>query len=796
MGGWLRAALRLAGILTAGLAAAVVAAHLLVDWLVSPQRVERWAQTELDRPVTIEDVELRLLPDPRVHLEGVSLESGVTGDVLELGLDEGALLERRFALESLHLKGARIAVVRMEDGRIVLGEDPGADDEQGGGTPVGLPPVARIEWRDSEVTWSDRAHPDLEPLSLRVDRLDIDGLRAGEVATFSLKARLGPETARLSAEGHYGPVEPEQPWDAPVSLDLELEGFDVRTLHGRLPPAWRIDAAGGSLAGQLHAEGSRLGDAEARVELSLDDAALELGRFGLQGRTQLEAQLARTDGAPALPKGRLRCARLLVANAAAGDVDLGFRWQPGRLEIDSIGFEAAGGHPLWSAGFGTPGVPLHVDARLDPGGQVRVHDVVVVVDDAGRRDVALPRIELRGVVVEAGSTGGTAPPLRVRLDELDLRDLTTGRTARYHGHGETGKSGTVELSGELGPIEYESDFGGVPINAKLRATGVDAAALAPLLPPKWGIGSAGGRAEVDLALRRGEDGHAHVQLQGGLDLSQLELFRWQASDVKGPIRYGDRTLSLDGVQLAAYGGAWTAQGSVRFEGPPRFDGNVAVRNLDVVRAAQRTDTSSSDDPILLDADGVLQGRWTGDPNWAAHLEGSQVRVDAHGGRVSHVNLLRSIGHALRGFVPELREREPDPDEKPVPRSRIAHIRATLTPRDGALYAPDLRMRTDDYRVEGRGTLRHDWTTDIQGSVVLTRQGRDKTLTLAQLPVLGEATRLPAIPVQARGPIGDLQVGADAASLPEATVRGILGVPIRTLDSLIPRFGRGDKPAAE
>ncbi len=796
MGGWLRAALRLAGILAAGLAVAVVAAHLLVDWLVSPRQVERWARAELDRPVTIEDVELRLLPDPRVRLEGVSLEAGVTSDALELGLDEGALLERRIALASLHLKGARIALLRLEDGRIVLGGDPGADDEQGGGGPVSLPPMARIEWRDSEVTWSDRAHPDLEPLSVRVDRLDIDGLRAGEEATLSLKARVGPEAAHLTAQGHYGPIEPDRPWDAPGSLDLELKGFDARELHGWLPAAWRLDAAGGSLDAKLHLEGRRAGDLEARVELSLDDATLELGRFGLRGRSELEAQLARKNGATALRDGRLRSARLRVADAAAGNVDVAFHWQSGRLSLDSLGFEAAGGDPLWSAGFGTPGVPLRVDTRLDPGGRVQVHDVVVTTDASGRRSVALPRIELRGVVIEAQSTDGTTPPLRVRLHELDLRDLTPGRTAHYQGRGGTGESGTVELSGQLGPLRADSGFAEVPITATLRVTGIDAAALAPLLPPKWGIGGAGGRAEVDLVFRRGADGHAHVQLAGGLDLARLELFGAQASEVKGPLRYTDRTLSLDGVQLDAYGGAWTAQGSVRFEGPPRFDANVAVRNLDVVRAAQRTDAPSSDDPILLDADGVLHGRWTGEPNWAAHLEGSQVRVDAHGGSVPHANLLRSIGAALRGLVPELRRSEPEPPETPVPRSRIRHIRATLAPRDGALHVSDQSMSTDDYRVEGSGTLRHDWTVDLQGTVVLTRQGREKTLALAQLPVLEHTTRLPAIPIRARGPIGDLQVSADVAGLPEAALRGILGAPLRTLDALVPRFGRGSEPAPE
>jgi hypothetical protein len=269
-------------------------------------------------------------------------------------------------------------------------------------------------------------------------------------------------------------------------------------------------------------------------------------------------------------------------------------------------------------------------------------------------------------------------------------------------------------------------------------------------------------------------GGPYLTREGGrLGAETLSLAGRRAEDLRAVFGFADDALEIESLDLRPYDGTVRLAGRVALGDAPSFDLRVQAAEMDAGRlfnlAVERAE------PTLLEGEAAFQGRWTGESNWLAPVQGGGC-VALGGGVLPSQDLLTAVSRALLRLVPGsshlLREGTPR-------LARLETLTSTFRVEEGRVRTDDLRIRTDDYRVSGRGSIGHELDLAFNLEVALTTRGLHKAFALARTrEELREGTRLPAIPVRVRGQVGSLSYRADASAVPVATLRGVLGLPGR------------------
>jgi hypothetical protein len=180
----------------------------------------------------------------------------------------------------------------------------------------------------------------------------------------------------------------------------------------------------------------------------------------------------------------------------------------------------------------------------------------------------------------------------------------------------------------------------------------------------------------------------------------------------------------------------------------------------------------------MNAEGHFSGRWTGEARWLDAMAG-EGRLELRDGYMPSTRMLRAIGRALVGRVPGV-SRTAAEDSGPISRTPLERGHIPFRIDDGRLHTDAFEFVTGDYHVSAHGSLDHELRVQLGGDATLTARGLAKTLAFVSLP---RAFRLPAIPIEASGPLDDLRFRADVSRVPMATLRGLGRLPGRATDAV-------------
>jgi hypothetical protein len=424
---------------------------------------------------------------------------------------------------------------------------------------------------------------------------------------------------------------------------------------------------------------------------------------------------------------------------------------------------------------------------------------------------SLPDVEIRDAAIEIldrGTFGEEAEPIRLAIDDLRLWDLREGEMARFEIDtrvGEGGKRGALEVSGRIGPRSADSQLSNLPLSVEIRTTALDPAVVVPYLPESWLVRDANGAldAEVDLSgqlagdfegdlsihFRPGTvdfagirfDGEtrfdAHMSVKDGsltftdgrVQANEASLGKFPAGDVDAVFEYSDRTLMFESLGFGAFAGTWQQTGSVTFDGPPAFDFETHVEGVHVEEAAQHVsgETIVEFVPTLLAADGTFRGRWTGEADWLAPIEGSGT-LELRNGEMHHGTLMGSVAAAMLVVVPETL-RSAGRTKRPKT-TRLDHCTLSFSVSDGLIRTSDLDLVTDDYQLNGAGTLASDLALDLRTHVIFSGQGMDKLILMVGVS-RGKGTErtVPPIPVHVTGTLMNPQFTPELPGVRAATM---------------------------
>jgi hypothetical protein len=242
----------------------------------------------------------------------------------------------------------------------------------------------------------------------------------------------------------------------------------------------------------------------------------------------------------------------------------------------------------------------------------------------------------------------------------------------------------------------------------------------------------------------------------------------------------EHALNVAKLDVGAYGGRWTASGSVDFEGTPSYAGEIAAADVafdELARALSAQPTGGGFD--RFDAEATVRGSWPGPDDWQRNLGGSgSVRMA--GGQLESSRVLRSVFRALFGKLPGIGRIARD--EKPT---MLESLVATFSLAGGRAQTEDLVFLTSDYRMEGRGSIGFDGTLQLATLVSLTARGIQKVYVFAAMPFRKSGAHgLPALPVDVTGTVAAPNVRPDLTGISLSPFRAFFGGAGNALGKII------------
>jgi len=256
--------------------------------------------------------------------------------------------------------------------------------------------------------------------------------------------------------------------------------------------------------------------------------------------------------------------------------------------------------------------------------------------------------------------------------------------------------------------------------------------------------------------------------------------------------WAERVLSVESLEVAAYGGAWNASGSVEFEGTPSYSAEVAVsdvafRELSAVAGVQLA--SGGFESFAGTAS--VAGSWPASGDWQRELSGTGS-VKLAGGSIESSTVMGSVFKAMFAKVPGLGRMASD--ENPT---LLEDLTATFTLAEGSAQTNDLDFVTSDYRMEGRGSVGLDGELRLATRVALTARGIRRVFVLAAMPFRESGNdSLPGIPVHLSGTLADPEIRPDLTGISLSPFRALFGGAGNALGHLLGVGTRGLDSAAQ
>ena len=251
-------------------------------------RAEHELKTRLNLDVSIDDVELSLLPRPRVSGHGVTMRVPGHADlppfiqIDHFAADVGLLSAFRKQVDTVRIYGLRIAVPPGE-----ARDDLPRPTNGGGSAPTDII-VRHLIAQESEVRFIP-SKPDARPLTFMIHELLIDDL--GFDRAWPFRARLtNPKPAGIvETTGILGPWNTEDATATPLQGEYALIDADLSTING--------------IGGMLQSRGSYQGVLTAidvKGTTSTPDFSLDLGGRPVPLDTTFHARVDGTDGSTRL----------------------------------------------------------------------------------------------------------------------------------------------------------------------------------------------------------------------------------------------------------------------------------------------------------------------------------------------------------------------------------------------------------------------------------------------------------------------------------------------------------------
>lgn len=792
-----------------------------IDVVVARYRdpIERWVGERLGGQIGASKIGVRLLPRPRIDLEGVNLRFGRDEPVFKaarigVDLELMPLLWRSLTLHSVVIDQPVVRLERGEEGLRLEGYTPRQTEVAGGGGLfVGLD---RFEVRGGAISLLD---------TRTGKTADVEGIElAGALRLEDGELRVAPLTVRSAKTARLGDFSGEfaelrsSLRGARLSVSLREGGFGTVRFFG--DGEWRL--TDGSARITVNGAKTELGDLIRLIE-AVSGRAPTAGldaRFTGTAQPKLTIEtgpgdIYRVNGLVELEGGTLGY-RDLEVGEIRGVAQLALTESHGKIALDS--FRGA-------IGATRAAVSLEGAIDLVPlGGELRIVAAALPLQEVKR---FLPESENTGVVIASGAVGGKITyrfGVKPRWTIVaDLREATgTVRTVPFQdGVGKvrvTGGEGDLEVVLEQLTLGLEGGSGAIVLTGELtggRGSGSlfssklglpTAVALSGMELPGWR--ELAGEVRLDL---KGRYVDGVVTVEGPLGLTGGAGLRdgYTVSGATGEfelqvgaerkVRARELRFELNGEPLVWQGSLVQREDGIRFErstvsgfgGDLTFEGSVSSqepRRFEITGRGRRVFIEPVGKLLWPETEnGVLTGelsdvRWRlagiGGENFAQTLTGG-VAFQLERGALRGVNIgrvaIEKIGsipllrNLLVGAIPE--EYRPYFDAPDTP---IHTLAGEIDLAAGRASTSVLRLESDLFGLDARGYY------DLGGRVDL-----GATLSLERRFALSLADRVRelrgffgpegtiVVPLRITGSPTELSVNPDVGALIAQAARGTI-----------------------
>lgn len=275
---------------------AVAVALVLRDGVIK-RRVTEALSDHLNSDVTIGSMSVTLYPSVRIAADGLSVRRRADPP------DQPPLIEAdRFTVEPglwhllqgrakyVEVEGLRVTIPRRPASRPALVPEPGeqaatAESAQGPSKTSSFGrTLDRLVARDAELIYASR-HPDRPPRVIKVHEVELSGVSFDRPMQYRATLTNPLPEGHLETEGHFGPLDADDPGQSPVEGSYVLTGADFNTIKG--------------LSGTVNSRGLFFGQLDQMHVNGTTDTAnfqLDVANNALPLHTEFRATVDGTDG--------------------------------------------------------------------------------------------------------------------------------------------------------------------------------------------------------------------------------------------------------------------------------------------------------------------------------------------------------------------------------------------------------------------------------------------------------------------------------------------------------------------
>lgn len=427
----------LLAVLCAGLLILVVVSRVGA-WLV-PDFVEREASAALGQPVQVGSVGIVFRPGPRVRARDISIGSGPSAGAAVLRLAWSGLLRGEAKTVGVRLEGAKLALVRRQDGSVnvrglELPEQIDGSTETGaaGSALSAIPPVEVV---DSELLWIDHTlGPEPVTRTIAVKRARLRDLGREQSVRFSVKGVVSGDdkpSAKVSISGSAGPFRAGDAFvDQPFQLELDASDLEASWVTPYLPASWEIPRAAGPLELELQLGQDEREEITGELEVAIGEGFVEFSTFRFVGPAKFESGLHWAEDELTLTKAELESASASRLERDGGPLKTQFveqlrtqfAYADETLRVESLDAKAYGG-TLTHDGSIHFGAKTRVDIETKLAGAVLSELVHVTENGLPAASVVAGEIHLQGPIGEPRALRGSGT-LSARGGEVLYQGLT------------------------------------------------------------------------------------------------------------------------------------------------------------------------------------------------------------------------------------------------------------------------------------------------------------------------------------------------------------------------------------
>ena len=387
-------------------------------------------------------------------------------------------------------------------------------------------------------------------------------------------------------------------------------------------------------------------------------------------------------------------------------------------------------------GNSRPGLttPLKLSMDVEGGGELEANGSITRSPEHLEIEVASFQVKLTGKNIPQRSTLAYVLPGEVSVKKEGVIDVNAELSGDLGGP--IKGRGIVEIPAPdeltwlgvdwIGPLQFQTDFGFIDDGFSLSDSVLSTTAI------RWNH-------------VRGEN----LSVRFGLDKSVLRL--------------ADAKLSL-------YAGKVSLNGSVDFRKGTKVDLKTVISGVEITKLVE---SSSSVVPEVafdtLDGQFEAMGSIESGDSWYEGLSGRGT-ILLQGGEMPSSSVIGSVGGALVNLIPGFL-RPGTGTLSPI--TQIDHLSQAMKLEKGVLHVSDAKFVTDDYRLEGQGSIALDGALNLHTELTFSIEGMQKLFLSMAIPIpSGGIDLLPALPLYVTGTITLPVFVPEVTALPRIALRTV------------------------